>query len=53
VDILHALRPLGSEQLEKILHLLSERSITSINIGTAEGERDLYQAVLEYGDDGR
>ena len=44
---------LGSELLKKILRLLSERSITCINIGKAENERDLYQAVLEYGEDGR
>jgi putative ATP-binding cassette transporter len=44
---------LGSEHLEKILHLLSECSITCINIGKTEIARDLYQAVLEYGEDGR
>ena len=44
---------LGSEQLNKILRLLSERSITCINIGKAGNERDLYQAVLEYDEDGR
>jgi putative ATP-binding cassette transporter len=44
---------LSSEQLNKILQLLSERSITCINIGKAGNERDLYQAVLEYDEDGR
>jgi putative ATP-binding cassette transporter len=44
---------LSSEQLNKILQLLSERSITCINIGKAGNDRDLYQAVLEYGEDGR
>jgi putative ATP-binding cassette transporter len=44
---------LGSEQLRRILRLLSERSITCINFGKAEDELDLYQAVLEYGEDGR
>jgi putative ATP-binding cassette transporter len=44
---------LGPEQFKKILRLLSERSITCINIGKAGNERDLYQAVLEYGEDGR
>jgi vitamin B12/bleomycin/antimicrobial peptide transport system ATP-binding/permease protein len=44
---------LGSEQLKKLLRLLSERSITCINIGQAGTERDLYQAVLEYDENGR
>ena len=44
---------LGSELLKKILHLLSDRSITCINIGKTEIARELYQAVLEYGEDGR
>lgn len=43
---------LGSEQLRKILRLLSERSITCINNGGAHDPRDLYHAVLEYGEDG-
>jgi hypothetical protein len=43
---------LRSEQLKKILQMLSERSITSINFGNAEGGVELYQAVLEYGEDG-
>ncbi|MBX4969519.1 putative ATP-binding cassette transporter [Rhizobium binae] len=43
---------LGSEQLRKILRLLSERSITCINNGGAHDSRGLYHAVLEYGEDG-
>ncbi|WP_434733665.1 ABC transporter ATP-binding protein/permease [Rhizobium sp. YTUHZ044] len=43
---------LGFEQLRKILRLLSERSITCINNGGADDSRDLYDAVLEYGEDG-
>ena len=44
---------LGSEQLRKILRLLSGRSITCVNSGEAHGTRDLYHAVLEYSEDGR
>jgi len=44
---------LGAEQFRKILRLLFERSITCINIGKAVAERNLYQAFLEYGEDGR
>jgi vitamin B12/bleomycin/antimicrobial peptide transport system ATP-binding/permease protein len=43
---------LGSEQLKRNLHLVSERSVTCINFGKAEDEPDLYQAVLEYGENG-
>ncbi|MGO8592837.1 hypothetical protein ACC796_30210, partial [Rhizobium ruizarguesonis] len=43
---------LGSEQLRKILRLLSERSITCINNGGAHDSRDLYHAILEYSEDG-
>lgn len=44
---------LGPALLEKIMHLLSERSITCIHFGRAEGDRASYQAVLEYGVDGQ
>ncbi|MDX0598928.1 ABC transporter ATP-binding protein/permease [Sinorhizobium medicae] len=44
---------LGAELLEKVVNLLSERSIACVHIGRPEGERDVYQAVLEYGEDGR
>ena len=46
-------RTLGSGELKKILRLSSVRSITCISIGKAGDEFDLYQAVLEYGEDGR
>ena len=41
-----------SNQVQKILHMLSECSITYINIGEASGSVDLYNAVLECADDG-
>ncbi|NRP74860.1 Vitamin B12 transport ATP-binding protein BacA [Ensifer psoraleae] len=44
---------LGSELLKKIMILLCERSIACVHIGRTEGERDVYQAVLEFGEDGR
>ena len=44
---------LGSEQLHKILPLLSRRSIACINNTQAPGARDLYDAVLEFNDEGR
>ena len=43
---------LGSDQVQKILHMLSECSITYISIGEASGPVDLYNAVLECADDG-
>jgi vitamin B12/bleomycin/antimicrobial peptide transport system ATP-binding/permease protein len=43
---------LGSDQLHTILHMLSERSITYLNNGEADDPRDLYDAVLECGEDG-
>jgi vitamin B12/bleomycin/antimicrobial peptide transport system ATP-binding/permease protein len=43
---------LGADQFHHILHLLSERSITYINNGEADDSRDLYDAVLEFGEDG-
>jgi putative ATP-binding cassette transporter len=43
---------LGSNQVQKILHMLSECSITYINIGEANDSVDLYDAVLEYAEDG-
>ena len=43
---------LGSDQVHKILHMLSESSITYINNGEADHSLDLYDAVLEFGEDG-
>jgi vitamin B12/bleomycin/antimicrobial peptide transport system ATP-binding/permease protein len=43
---------LGSDQVHKILHMLSESSITYINNGEADHSLDLYDAVLEFGQDG-
>ena len=43
---------LGSDQVQKILHMLSECSITYINIGEASDSADLYDAVLECAEDG-
>ena len=43
---------LGSNQVQKTLHMLSECSITYINIGEASDSDDLYDAVLECRDDG-
>ena len=43
---------LSAVQFHKILHLLSESSITYINNGEADDSRDLYDAVLEFGEDG-
>ena len=43
---------LSADQFHKILHLLSESSITYINNGEADDSRDLYDAVLEFGEDG-
>lgn len=44
---------LGSKQLKNVLQLLSDHSITCINVGKAEDDPDLYQAVLKYGEDGQ
>jgi vitamin B12/bleomycin/antimicrobial peptide transport system ATP-binding/permease protein len=43
---------LGSDQVHKILHMLSESSITYIYNGEADQSLDLYDAVLECGEDG-
>ena len=43
---------LSSDQFHKILHLLSESSITYINNGEADDSLDLYDAVLEIEEDG-
>jgi putative ATP-binding cassette transporter len=43
---------LGPDQVHKILHMLSESSITYINNGEADHSLDLYDAVLEFGEDG-
>jgi putative ATP-binding cassette transporter len=43
---------LSADQFHQILHLLSERSITYINNGGANDSRELYDAVLEFGEDG-
>jgi putative ATP-binding cassette transporter len=43
---------LDSGQVDKILHMFTERSISYIYSGAANGSRDLYDAVLEYGEDG-
>jgi putative ATP-binding cassette transporter len=43
---------LSAEQVRKILHMLSESSITYISNGEVDDSRELYGAVLEFGDDG-
>jgi putative ATP-binding cassette transporter len=43
---------LGSDQVHTILRLLSEHAITYIHNGEADAARDLYDAVLEFGEDG-
>jgi putative ATP-binding cassette transporter len=43
---------LGADQVHKILRMLSESSITYINNAEADDSRDLYDAVLECGEDG-
>jgi len=43
---------LDSEQVQQILRMLSERSITCVNIGEPDERRNLYNAVLECGEDG-
>lgn len=43
---------LGTEQASKVLRLLSERSISYINIGGDQSYPDLYDAVLECMDNG-
>ena len=43
---------LSADQFHEILRLLSESSITYINNGEAADARDLYDAVLEFGEDG-
>ena len=43
---------LGPDQAHKILRMLSEKSITYINNGRADDPPELYDAVLEIGEDG-
>ncbi|TSD82767.1 ABC transporter ATP-binding protein/permease [Mycobacterium sp. KBS0706] len=43
---------LNSAQLDKVLRLFSENSITYISYGDAGESRELYHAILECGDDG-
>jgi vitamin B12/bleomycin/antimicrobial peptide transport system ATP-binding/permease protein len=43
---------LGADRVHTILRMLSERSITYINNAEADDSRDLYDAVLECGEDG-
>jgi ABC-type uncharacterized transport system fused permease/ATPase subunit len=43
---------LGSEQVHKILRMLSRGSITYINNGDEDGSLDLYDAILECGENG-
>jgi vitamin B12/bleomycin/antimicrobial peptide transport system ATP-binding/permease protein len=43
---------LGSEQVQKILRMLSRNSITYINNGEEDGSLDLYDAILECGENG-
>ena len=43
---------LSADHFRKVLHLLSESSITYINNGEAADALDLYDAVLEFGEDG-
>jgi len=43
---------LGSDQVQNILHMLSESSIAYINNGEANDSLDLYDAVLECGEGG-
>lgn len=44
---------LDSDQLDRILRLLSERSITSISSGKADRVGDRYQFLLEFRNDGQ
>ncbi|TCL71772.1 SbmA/BacA-like family transporter [Rhizobium sp. BK251] len=44
---------LGPQQLDKILQMLSARSIGYINNAGAEEPRDIYDAVLEFREDGK
>jgi vitamin B12/bleomycin/antimicrobial peptide transport system ATP-binding/permease protein len=43
---------LSSYEVQKILELLSNSSMTVVNIGAADEPRDVYEAILECGDDG-
>ena len=45
-------KALGSEQVDRILSLLSERSITYLTLGDGSDGLDDYDAVLELADDG-
>jgi putative ATP-binding cassette transporter len=44
---------LGPEMLDKVMRLLFDQSIGCIHIGRAEGRLDVYEAIIEYDDDGR
>ena len=43
---------LSSDEVQKILQLLSNSSMTAINFGAADEPRDVYDAILECRDDG-
>jgi len=43
---------LSSDEVQKILQLLSNSSMSTINIGAADEPRDVYDAILECRDDG-
>src|SRR5271166_6197065 len=43
---------LSSDEVQKILQLLRNSSITAINFGAADEPRDVYDAILECRDDG-
>lgn len=44
---------LRRDQFDRVLHLLSEKSITCVNNGERSDKHDLYDAVLECHEDGR
>ena len=43
---------LDADQLKRVVLLFTRHSITVVSFGKAEEGRDLYQAILAYGDDG-
>ena len=43
---------LSFDEVQKILQLLSNSSMTAINFGAADEPRDVYDAILECRDDG-
>ena len=43
---------LSPDQVHKILHMLTESSITYVNVGATDEPRDLYDAILECTQDG-